>query len=86
MAFYSFLALFPALLIGIVAFSEWRFLRRPPKALLAAQLACFCAGAVLQLAALLAAPALETLWVAVLSSSALLIGGWFVGVLLVPED
>lgn len=77
---------FPVLLISIVRFSEIRFLRRPPKGVLAGQLACFCAGATLQVLSLVSVPALEPLANVVLSGSAVLIGGWFVGVLLVPEE
>lgn len=79
-------AVFPALFIAIVTFCERRFLRRPPKTLLSAQLACFCTGATLQLVAILGEPALATLANLVFLGSTLLIGGWFVGVLLVPED
>lgn len=77
---------FPALFLGVVMFCERRLLRRPPKGMLAAQLAFFCAGAVLQVISLLSAPRLETIGYLVLSGSTLLLGAWFVGVLLVPEN
>jgi hypothetical protein len=79
-------AAFPALFLFIVTFSQRRYLRRPPKAVLAMQLACFCAGAALQLLAILSDPSIARIAAIVLSGSTILLGGWFLGVLLVPED